>query len=271
MSNKGIINKGIGCVSNTAGMAETQNCAGEQEAETRGKLACKSNDINRTPMQGTSKDTMPGSKKTGEREQSAAKKSHQVRKQGLLKFFGEGPQVQPPSTEGMPIKGVKMQRTTKSGNSGSKKEEDTSNGNKTIGCKKSKSDNEESQAEEVADLEQMEKTPLKAKGTKDSAKKAKAKKDKGKGNTPDSGKEKATFAETVGKEAVEEKETKHKTCVVGFAVRVDKGKDTKGGFDKKLLEGLAFMQTYIDQHTSFHPIRQGKTLKLIKEKGDMPK
>ncbi len=52
---------------------------------------------------------------------------------------------------------------------------------------------------------------------------------------------------------------------------MDKGKDTKEGFNKKLLEGLAFMQTYIDQHTSFHLIRQGKNLNPIKGKGNMPK
>ncbi len=75
-------------------------------------------------------------------------------------FFGEGPRVQPPSTEGTPIKAVKMQRTMKSGNSGSKKKRDTSNGNKTIGCKKSKSDDEESPAEEVPNLEKVEKTLL---------------------------------------------------------------------------------------------------------------
>jgi hypothetical protein len=73
--------------------------------------------------------------------------------------------------------------------------------------------------------------------------------------------------ETVGKEEVKEKEIEHKTCVVGFAIRVDKTKDTKEGFDKKLLEGLAFMQTYI----SFHLIRLGKAFKPIKAKGDMPK
>jgi hypothetical protein len=31
------------------------------------------------------------------------------------------------------------------------------------------------------------------------------------------------------------------------------------------------MQTYIDQHASFHPIRQGETVKPIKGKGNMPK
>ena len=89
--------------------------------------------------------------------------------------------MQPPSTEGKPISAVKMQRTTKSGNPGSTKKRDTSNGNETIGQKTSKSDNEESQ---VANLEKMGKTPLKAKGMKDSTKKVKAEKDKGKGNTP---------------------------------------------------------------------------------------
>jgi hypothetical protein len=70
---------------------------------------------------------------------------------------------------------------------------------------------------------------------------------------------------------VAEKEIEYKMCVVGFAVRVDKGKDTKGGFNKKISKGLTFMQTYIDQHTSFHPIRLDKTLKPIQGKDDMPK
>ncbi len=64
---------------------ETQDRAGEQEA----KLAHKSNDITRMPMQGASKEIPPGSKKTRERKQNAAKKSHQAKKQGLLKFFGK--------------------------------------------------------------------------------------------------------------------------------------------------------------------------------------
>ncbi len=91
MSNKGIIIKEIGHNGNTAGMAETQDHAGEQEAEKRGKLACKSNDITRMLMWVALKDITPSLKKTGEREQSTAKKSRQVKKQGLLNFFGEGP------------------------------------------------------------------------------------------------------------------------------------------------------------------------------------
>jgi hypothetical protein len=186
-----------------------------------------------------------------------------------MAFFGEGAWVPLPSMDGTPIDAIKMHRTSKNGESGCKKKRDKGNGNKTIGRKKSKSDNKESH-EGIVDLEQMEKMPLKVKGTKSSARKGKARKDKEK-NTPDSGKKKATFAETVGKEEVKEKEIEYKTCVLGFAVCVNKTKDTKGGFDKKLLEGLLFMQTYIDQHASFHPIKPGTMLKPIKEKGKFPK
>jgi hypothetical protein len=70
----------------------------------------------------------------------------------------------------------------------------------------------------------------------------------------------------VEKEVVKEKEIKYKKCMVGFAIQVDKTKDRKGGFDKKLNEGLGFMQTYINQHASFHPINPGSALKPIKER-----
>jgi hypothetical protein len=116
----------------------------------------------------------------------------------------------------------------------------------------------------------MADTPLKPKGLKPKSRKGSTKKDKTT-KTPDSGKKKATFAETVGKEVVKEKEIEYKKCVVSFAIKVDKTKDTKGGFDRKLYKGLMFMQTYIDQHASFHPISLGSALKPIKEKGDFPK
>ncbi len=77
------------------------------------------------------------------------------------------------------------------------------------------------------DLEQMEKTPLKVKGTKSSARKTKKKEKTGKASTPNTGgKKKATFAKMVGKDTVEEQEIEYKTCVVGFAVQVDKGRKT---------------------------------------------
>ena len=42
-------------------------------------------------------------------------------------------------------------------------------------------------------------------------------------------------------------------------------------FDKKIIKGLTFMQTYINRNESFHTIRMDKNFKPIKEKGDMPK
>jgi hypothetical protein len=79
-------------------------------------------------------------------------------------------------------------------------------------------------------------------------------------------KKKATFAETVEKEATQAQRIKYKKCIINFAIRVDKGTNTKGGLDKKLTEGLTFMQTYIDMHASFHPIGKDQTTKPIKEK-----
>ncbi len=129
-------------------------------------------------MRGTLRDITPVFKKTGKGEQSAAKKSRQARKQGLMAYFGEGPRVQPPSTEGTLIEVVTMQRTPKSGDSGSKKKRGKANGSKTTGSKKSKLDNKDSQPGEVVNLEKMEKTPLKARGMKGSRKRDKTKKDK---------------------------------------------------------------------------------------------
>ncbi len=59
--------------------------------------------------------------------------------------------------------------------------------------------------------------------------------------------------------------------MVGFAIRVDKGNNTKGGFNKKLMKGLNFMQTYIDSHAAFFPIGKDQTEKPIREKAEMPK
>jgi hypothetical protein len=108
-------------------------------------------------------------------------------------------------------------------------------------------------------------------GEKDkSDKKKKKKEDMGKEKLPrKKGRKKATFAETVGKEKVDKRVIDYKKCVVGFAIKVDKGNNTKEGFDKKVIKGLSFMQTCIDQDASFHLIAMDKILKRIKEKGNM--
>ena len=122
----------------------------------------------------------------------------------------------------------------------------------------------------------MNKTPLREKGKgrkKESNKKKKKRMGTGTEKTTDNaGKKRATFAKMVGKKKAEEqKEVQYKECVADFAIRTDKGNNTKGGFDKKIIKDLSFLQTYIDQHASFHAIGKDLTLKTIKEKGDMPK
>ncbi len=239
----------------------------ERSQRGKNKSAHKSDDITMTPA--WTQSIITSTPNTGEQEQSAPKKTHSARKKDLLVFFGEGVRVQPPSTDGTPIEAAKTRRSPGSGISGITKKQDKRNCSDTIGQQKSKLDGEESLGG-VANLELMDETPLIPKGLKSTSRKGSAKKDKV-AKIPDSGKKKATFAETVGKKVVTEKEIEYKKCMVGFAIQVDKTKDTKGGFDKKLNEGLTFMQTYIDQHASFHPINPGSALKPIKEKGDFSK
>ena len=86
-------------------------------------------------------------------------------------------------------------------------------------------------------------------------------------------KKSATFAEAESTPATQEPVTKvtDNKCVVSFAIRVDKGKDTKAGFDKKLITGLSFIQTYIDKHAAFFAIDKSDSSRPpIREKADLP-
>jgi hypothetical protein len=81
----------------------------------------------------------------------------------------------------------------------------------------------------------MNKTPLREKGTgrkKESAKKKKKPMGTGTEKTTNYvGKKRATFTKMVGKEKAEEqKEVQYNKCVVSFAIRADKGNNTKEGF-----------------------------------------
>jgi hypothetical protein len=53
---------------------------------------------------------------------------------------------------------------------------------------------------------------------------------------------------------------------VGFAIRVDKGNNTKAAFDKKLMEGLTFIQQYVDKRACFLPHEKDKKLEPIRSK-----
>ena len=60
-------------------------------------------------------------------------------------------------------------------------------------------------------------------------------------------------------------------CVVGFAICVDKGNNAKGGFDKKIAEGLSFLREYLDKAACFPPSKKDQWLNPIKTKADLPK
>ncbi len=64
---------------------------------------------------------------------------------------------------------------------------------------------------------------------------------------------------------------KYNKCIVAFAIRVDKGKYTKVGFDKKNVAALSFLQTYINKHAAFFSIdKSDPSRPPIKEKAYVP-
>jgi len=129
----------------------------------------------------------------------------------------------------------------------------------------------------MVDLELMS-APMKKKSSKTQT--PKQKKDKKKqedsakkpNQTP---RKKATFApeesEESGKKKKEEEVAVNFQCVIGFAIRVDKGNNTKGGFNKKLSEGLTFLRDFVDPAACILPNGKDKRLGPIKSKSDLPK
>jgi hypothetical protein len=102
----------------------------------------------------------------------------------------------------------------------------------------------------VVDLELMS-TSMKKRGSGTQAAKKKAATktkedsvDKTKGR-----KKKATFTEPdeAGKKEDEKEVKACNRCIIGFVIRVDKGNNIKGGIDKKIAEGLAFLREYLDK------------------------
>ncbi len=127
---------------------------------------------------------------------------------------------------------------------------------------------EGAQAGFAVNLESMS-ASMKRKNPKATA--ARHKKDSAK-KTP---KKKATFAlaktaEAGEKKAEEEVALCHK-CVVGFSIRVDKGNNLKGGFDRKISEGLAFLREYLDKAACILPSGKYQRLGPIKTKEDLPR
>lgn len=67
---------------------------------------------------------------------------------------------------------------------------------------------------------------------------------------------KVTFApeesEESGKKKEEEEVSVNFQCVIGFAIRVDKGNNTNRGFDRKLSEGLTFLRDFVTRQLVFY-------------------
>ncbi len=61
------------------------------------------------------------------------------------------------------------------------------------------------------------------------------------------------------------------TCIVEFSIRVGKGNNAKGGFDKKISEGLAFLWKYLDKAACILPSGKDPQLNTIKLKTDLSK
>ncbi len=72
-------------------------------------------------------------------------------------------------------------------------------------------------------------------------------------------------------EAEKTKPVTYNQCVVGFAIRIDKGNNAKQAFDEKLMEGLQFIQQYVDKSACFLPYEKDKKLNPICSNSDMPK
>jgi hypothetical protein len=112
---------------------------------------------------------------------------------------------------------------------------------------------------------------LKKKSTKGKQSKKKAPKDASREK-----KKKTSFQLQEETQETEEKKGEEEVaiclkCVVGFTIRVDKGNNTKGGFNKKISEGLAFLHEYLDKAACILPSGKDQRLGPIKSKLDIPK
>ncbi len=169
-------------------------------------------------------------------------------------------------------------------------------GNNDSQNKKARSNNNNSEGEEstqqkqgsketaeqgdfVVDLESMG-ALLKKKCLRDKAAKKKAAKKKQEESVEKTTKQKkATFAPDPDNAGVEKdkEEVAIKEvavcfkCVVGFAIRVNKGNNAKGGFNKKITEGLSFLCEYLDKAICILPSGKDQQLNPIKTKADLPK
>ena len=60
-------------------------------------------------------------------------------------------------------------------------------------------------------------------------------------------------------------------CVIGFAIHVNRGNNAKGGFNKKIVEGLLFLHEYLDKAACILTSGKDQRLNPTKTKADHPK
>lgn len=207
----------------------------------------KSEEIAITPARELRKTgtVTPGDQPINEREQPASKKTRQEHKRTMEHYFGGGERVQPPSKGGTPVQSILLRCTTKTPVretepvNAAESRPPPEHGDKG-------GERAETETDTVVDLEGfLPGVCLKGKGSK----KKDTKMSKEKAITEQVNKTKArksriAFGPT---EVADDSPPAYKECVVGFAIRVDKGNNTKLAFDKKLMEGLEFIQQYVDK------------------------
>ncbi len=242
----------------------TKNRSNNSSTMDEGKGARKSDFITETPTR---------NEQPSKRAQDLPKKPRSAIKKDLIAFFGDGRRTPAPSTEGSPIETVKQRREYSSAGKG---DVGTATGEKTVDnnswrtpivkkkrdktratlqdeenekeqmTKKPRSDDEEFKVGNTVDLKSMS-ASLRKKGQ---PKSQKSKEDSAK-KTIKTPRKKATFAPEDSKESGRNKEEEKVVpvsaqCVIGFAIRVDRGNNTKGGFNKKVSEGLTFLREFVD-------------------------
>jgi len=210
-----------------------------------------------------------GDQPTNEREQQSSKKKREEQKRTMDHYFGRGERIQPPSKGGTPAQSILLRRTAKTPEH-ARETDNTVDPQLTSERVDNAEEGAVTNVNMAVDLDGF--TPgvrPKGKGSKKSETKGnKEEVVEEQANKTKARKPKIAFGPT---EVVKEKAIAYKECVVGFTIRVDKGNNTKLAFDKKLMEGLEFIQQYIDKCACFQPHEKDKKLEPIRAKNDMPK
>ena len=184
-------------------------------------------------------------------------------------YFGGGERVQPPSKGGTPVQSILLRRLTNTPER-ARKTDNTVETQLTPERLDNAGEGAVTNANMVVDLESFT-TGLCPKGGGSKKRDKRGKEERAteeQANKTKAQKPKIAFGLT---EVVKEKPIAYKECVAGFAIRVDKGNNTKSAFDKKLMEGLNFIQQYVDKCACFLPHEKDKKLEPIHAKNDMPK